>query len=92
VQSAPFSKNPHARKYALTGLLGGGLLFVLLGLSPETDVDIAAHFGGFITGLILGAALIFAPRLTRSAAANEVAGGLFCVLTIVPWWLAFRRH
>jgi rhomboid protease GluP len=80
------SKNPHAVKYAVSGIIGGIMLFTLLGLSPGSDV--LAHLGGFITGLAIGIPLSFAPNLARNLAANVFAGLLFSLLVILPWWLA----
>jgi len=76
------------RKQMLRGVLAGLMLFVLFGLSPETDV--LAHFTGFVTGLALGAVLLWLPpgwqnRQTDSAAAIILAGWL-----VATGWLAFR--
>jgi rhomboid protease GluP len=73
-------------KYVAAGLAAGLMLFVLMGLSPGTDV--AAHFGGFFGGVMFGILLAFAPRLGRSTSANILAGAIFSVLIIIPWWLA----
>jgi membrane associated rhomboid family serine protease len=73
-------------KAVVAGLTGGLMLFVLMGLSPGTDV--AAHFGGFLAGVFLGMLLTVVPRLGRSAPANIFAGAVFSVLVILPWWLA----
>jgi membrane associated rhomboid family serine protease len=70
------------------GGLAGLLLFVLTGTNPEADV--IAHLGGFIVGFLLGALLSFTPRLTRSPRVNLVAGILFVVLVILPWFLALN--
>jgi hypothetical protein len=45
-------QNPINRKYVLRALMAGLMLFVLFGLSPETDV--VAHFIGIMAGLLLG--------------------------------------
>jgi membrane associated rhomboid family serine protease len=81
--------NPKAAKYILSGIAAGAMLFVLMGLSPGTDV--AAHFGGFIAGLLLGSILTQAPRLAGNTAVNIFAGALFCLLVILTWWLAIAR-
>jgi len=81
-------RNPHSWKFALAGLAGGVMLFVLLGLNPGTDV--AAHFGGFLAGVILGAALAPARKLTGRPLVNLIAALLLAALVIVPWLLAFR--
>jgi rhomboid protease GluP len=79
-------QTPHAAKYILSGIVGGVMLFVLLGLTPGTDV--LAHFGGFATGLLLGGLLALVPGLAQKARTNFVCGLLFALLVIVPWWLA----
>jgi len=75
------------RKYVLRGLLAGLMLFVLFGLSPETDV--VAHFGGFVAGLVLGGILVTLPRSWQNAKADAAAALLFCGLLISTGWLAF---
>jgi rhomboid protease GluP len=77
-------------RWALTGLAGGIMLFVLLGLAPETDV--LAHFGGFVSGLVLGALLIPWPDLVKNKALNGAAGLVLVLLTALPWWLALRHR
>jgi rhomboid protease GluP len=79
-------RNPRSLRYIFIGLAGGIMLFVLLGFSPGTDV--IAHFGGFVSGVLIGALLNFIPRLERSTGANVLAGGIFATLMIVPWRLA----
>jgi membrane associated rhomboid family serine protease len=81
--------NARRMKYALSSFIGGVMLFALLGLSPESDV--LAHFGGFISGIVFGSALAMRPSLARSGIANVLAGIVFCVLVILPWWLALSR-
>src|SRR5438094_1521543 len=48
-------RNPRAARYIIGGIFGGVMLFTLLGLDPASDV--IAHLGGFVCGLVLGAAL-----------------------------------
>lgn len=69
--------------------MGGLLLFVFLGVSPETDV--VAHLAGFISGLLLGSLLALAPRFTHRARINLAAGILFVALVILPGWWALKR-
>jgi membrane associated rhomboid family serine protease len=76
-------------KFAFGGVAAGVLLFALLGLDPGADV--LAHLGGFVSGLLLGGLLRWAPRLCRNSVANVVAGIAFCGLVILPWWLALRH-
>jgi len=86
VQSVSLLKRRSANTYRLfaSGLFVGILLFVFLGVSPESDV--VAHLGGFITGLLIGSLLSFAPRLTHRPWVNLAAGILFVILIILPWW------
>ncbi len=81
-------QTPAAAKYIVSGFFGGVMLFVLLGLAPGTDV--MAHFGGFVSGLLLGTALLLLPGITRKTTANLLCGFVFAVLVIVPWWLALK--
>lgn len=70
------------------GVVGGVMIFVLIGLTPGTDV--VAHFGGFVAGLLLGAALTINPNLARKSVANVSAGLLFAIFVIWTWTLALR--
>jgi len=81
-------KNGPPMKYLLSGVMAGGLLFVLLGLSPDSDV--LAHFGGFVCGVLLGCLLLPFPRVAQKAAVNLTAGLFFASLAGVAWWLALR--
>ncbi|HWH70051.1 MAG TPA: rhomboid family intramembrane serine protease, partial [Candidatus Sulfotelmatobacter sp.] len=80
---------PHATKYLLSGVFGGVMLFVLLGVTPGTDI--LAHFGGFLSGLLLGGCLAWFPTLAAKAKLNFFSGLLFAGLVIWPWWLALSR-
>jgi rhomboid protease GluP len=88
VQSVTLLKRPNVTTFRLfaAGLMAAVLLFVLLGVSPESDV--VAHFGGFLSGLLLGAPLALAPKLVHRPWLNLAAIALFTVLVILPWWLA----
>jgi rhomboid protease GluP len=81
-----FRQRPGALKYSISALLGGLMLFVLLGLNPGTDV--LAHFGGFVSGLVLGCVLLLVPGMWRSTNANLVSGFLYAACVVVFWWLA----
>jgi rhomboid protease GluP len=81
--------NPNKWKYLISGVAGGIMLFALLGLSPDSDV--LAHLGGFVSGFVLGILLQFTPKLSRSTAANLFAGIAFCILVILPWWMALKQ-
>jgi rhomboid protease GluP len=82
--------HPRPLKFALGGVVGGMMLFVLLGLTPGTDI--VAHFGGFVAGLGLGALLTLAARLTKSPAVNLMAGLLFTTLVLGTWLQALVVH
>jgi membrane associated rhomboid family serine protease len=81
-------QGPYGKRYVATGVLGGVMLFVLLGLSPETDV--LAHAGGFASGLLLGGLLTLLPSRRQSAMLNLVSGLIFAFLVLYPWYLALR--
>jgi membrane associated rhomboid family serine protease len=81
-------QTPHAAKYILSGVLGGLMLFILLGLSPGSDL--LAHLGGFLTGLLLGAGFALVPNIAQKPKINFLSGLLFVLLVIIPWWLAIR--
>jgi membrane associated rhomboid family serine protease len=68
------------------GVAAGIMLFALLGLSPGTDV--AAHFGGFVTGLALGGLLVALADIARNTLINLAAGLMFTLLVIWTWLLA----
>jgi rhomboid protease GluP len=82
-------QTPHAGKYIVSGIVGGVMLFVLLGLTPGTDV--LAHAGGFASGLLLGGLLTLVPGIAQSTRINALSGLIFALLVVVPWWLALSR-
>ncbi len=87
VQSFSLRKqSPHAAKFILSGVAGGVMLFVLLGLSPGSDQ--LAHLGGFLNGLLFGVLLTPIPGLAQKAKLNSLAGFIFVLLVLWPWWLA----
>jgi len=85
---ALWRRDPQARKYILSGILGGVMLFLFLGLSPGSDL--LAHAGGFVSGLLFGTILTRLPGTIKSTALNFLCGFLFTALVILPWWLALR--
>ncbi len=90
VQSlALWKQRPHGAKLMLSGVFGGVMLFVLLGLAPGSDL--LAHFGGFVSGLALGAILSQVAQVAQRGRLNFLAGLCFVWLVIWPWWLALSR-
>jgi len=84
-------RTPRDTRLFLTGLLGGVMLFVLFGLDPSADVR--AHLGGFVTGLLLGAALnLLLPHAAQKPWLNIISGLLFLPLVIWPWWQALLHR
>jgi len=85
-----FRADQRGWKIPFVGLAAGVMLFVLLGLSPETDI--AAHFGGFVAGTLSGVVLVALGRLSRQPLANLIAGLLFAFLVVWPWVIALKAH
>ena len=82
--------NPTAGRYVAGGIVGGFMLFVLVGLDPHSDV--IAHCGGFICGLILGGGLTWVSQKTLlRPAVNGLAGTALAALILLTWMLAFRN-
>lgn len=70
------------------GVIAGGLLVVLLGLSPTSDV--LAHIGGFVAGVALGVgALSWRTQLMRHTFSTACLG-VFVTLVVLTWMLALR--
>ncbi len=77
-------------KYFVSGVAAGTMLFVLYGLTPGTDL--AAHFGGFVAGLVLGLMLVHAPAgFNQSVRVNIVSGSLLVAMVVVTWRLALAK-
>jgi len=79
-------RGSNALRLIAGGMMGGLLLFVFVGVSPESDV--VAHLGGFSTGWLLGIPLAFTTRFLHRPKINLAAGMLFALLVILPWWRA----
>jgi membrane associated rhomboid family serine protease len=78
-----------AHRLAARGVLAGILLLVLWGMNPASDV--IAHVGGFCTGALLGAGMIWVPEKTRDSLAVNRSAELVCGgLALFSWWLAVR--
>jgi len=79
------------RQFAIRGILSGGLLLVLLGFSPQQNVDVLAHVAGFLTGLALGVVLTLCPEKLRTSLWLDRAALLLCFGSgSVAWWMALR--
>jgi membrane associated rhomboid family serine protease len=90
IHSLPlWRQQPRPTKFLFTGIFGGVMLFVLLGLAPGTDI--VAHLGGFASGLLIGAVATQIPDLAGRVKTNLFSGFLFALLVIIPWWLALRH-
>jgi membrane associated rhomboid family serine protease len=82
-------KSPKAARYVLSGVIAGVLIFVLFGFSPGSDI--IAHLGGFLAGLVFGAALALVNEKTVHAARwNLPAAGTVAAIIAVTWGLALR--
>jgi rhomboid protease GluP len=90
IQSAAWLRN-HSRalKLLCAGVAAGVMLFVLLGLTPGTDV--AAHAGGFVAGLGLGLLLARIESWTQRPGVNIAAALVLAALVLGSWALALRH-
>jgi membrane associated rhomboid family serine protease len=78
-------------KRRLAGVVAGIMLFTLYGLAPGTDMP--AHLGGFVTGLLLGVGMVFAPiEFLHNRKTNIVTGLLLLALLTVTWGLALTHR
>ena len=81
--------NRHAWRLVIGGLLGVVMLFVLFGLSPQSDV--LAHMGGFVTGVAMGAILGLRPEHSlKRGVPNLLASVVLLALLLGSWFLALR--
>jgi rhomboid protease GluP len=84
-----FRTSPKAARYVLSGVSAGLLIFVLFGVSPNSDI--VAHLGGFVAGLGLGALLSLAPpKLVHHPIVNGAALFFFVTFSALVWILALR--
>jgi membrane associated rhomboid family serine protease len=77
------------RRHLLTGAAAGLMLFILLGLTPGTDI--LAHTGGFGCGCLFGAGLGFIQDIANRARLNLLCGITFLLLVLIPWGLALAH-
>jgi len=80
------SKGDNRWRLLLSSMAAALMLFILLGLSPGTDIK--AHAGGAGSGFILGLLLALVGPGPESTRWNTICGALFCALTCVCWVLA----
>jgi rhomboid protease GluP len=86
--SLTFGRHEKRAVWIGRGVIAGGLLVVLLGLSPKSDV--VAHVGGFVAGVVLGVVVLpWRARLTRLMLSNACLGA-FVLLVTLTWMLALR--
>jgi rhomboid protease GluP len=74
------------RRHLVTGGAAGLMLFILLGLTPGTDV--LAHTGGFAFGCLFGAALGYVKNIPDRSMLNLLCGATFLLFVLIPWGLA----
>ena len=71
------------RRHLMTGAAAGLMLFVLLGLTPGTDI--LAHAGGFAFGCFFGAGLGSVEEIAERTRLNLFCGAVFLLLVLIPW-------
>jgi len=81
----------HARWWRgiLSSLGAAVLLFLLLGLDPNSDV--LGHFGGFASGVIIATAMRWATVEPGSRWCERVAVLILGLLLFIPWWQAMNH-
>lgn len=84
---ARLGRNRPPLKHLLVGVVAGLMLFVLFGLSPGTDI--AAHLGGFVAGLLIGAIWVLLPKkLRESRTTNLLNGAILLAMVLWTWGMA----
>lgn len=84
-----FGRGNLATRLATTSLAAAGLIFVLTGLSPAPQVNIAAHLGGFLGGILTGLILNRIPdKYLLSPLANVSLTCLWFAICAFCWHLA----
>jgi len=82
-------RGPKIWKFIVNGILAGLMLFVLLGLDPQSDV--VAHLGGFVAGALLGSLLTRVPLpFLQNYVLNLGSAALLMGLFLWTWSLALR--
>ena len=86
--SLTFGRHEKRAVWIGRGVIAGGLLVVLLGLSPKSDV--VAHVGGFLAGVVLGVVALPWRAQFQQRAISIVCLSGFMLLVIMTWMLALR--
>ncbi len=89
--TASLVRQTHSERLLLVrSLLGGLLLFVLLGFDPASDI--IAHGGGFVAGIIFGALVTLVVKAPGEKATVNTLCGLACgAAAAIAWYLALRN-
>lgn len=83
-------QSKQAWRILLGGLMSVVMLFVLFGLSP--DSDLIAHFGGFLTGIAIGTALGLLPETEcKKNRWNLLAHIAALAILLCAWTLAISQ-
>jgi rhomboid protease GluP len=77
---------PWASRVLSTSVASGVLLFLLLGLNPDSDV--VAHLGGFLGGLMAGGAMAACPGWFPDTSRGNSVALLLLLGTILCAWMA----
>lgn len=78
-------KHPVPFQRRLIGLAVGLMLFLLYGIAPG-NTDIAAHIGGFLAGLLLGALLLLIPTRWRQRKSLDFTAFLLVLAVFASAW------
>lgn len=87
--TAVWVKTRHRPRHAVSGAIAAVLMFVFLGLGPQSDL--LAHAGGFVSGLGLGWCMAIRWRTTRNPYVNLIAGVCFVGVVMAPWYMALSQ-
>jgi membrane associated rhomboid family serine protease len=79
---------PLRRRQVALDWIRGGMLFVLLGLSP--DSDLVAHTGGFLTGLLAGTLACLSPLETTHPRRENALLATWFLSIAAAWAHALR--
>ncbi len=89
VESVAAWRTIRLKRIMARGVAAGVLVLVLMGFGEGTDI--LAHVGGFFCGALLGVILHSAPIRFAGKMADAVAIVILASMTILTWWLAFRK-